>query len=152
MDKISFLNMGLIDSVLRTIKDIDHNLDKFSSALVDSIEQNIWQKENKSMENQLSFGNFVVACKILSRLFLSKKLSLKKDIQKEKASNLLKVKLTLKKKIQFFYQDCRLIKAVSYLLTKSTEHIYRFMAYEFLFDIEALSREVNESPSFFLNA
>lgn len=103
MDKISFLNMGLIDSVLRTIKDIDHNLDKFSSALVDSIEQNIWQKENKSMENQLSFGNFVVACKILSRLFLSKKLSLKKDIQKEKASNLLKVKLTLKKKIQFFY-------------------------------------------------
>ena len=83
--------MGLIDSVLRLIKNIDHNLDKFSNVLVDSIEQNIWQKENNSMESQLSFGNFMVACKILSRLFISKKLSLNKDIQKEKAANLLKV-------------------------------------------------------------
>lgn len=30
--------------------------------------------------------------------------------------------------------------------------MYRFMAYEFLFDFEALGKEVNESPSFFINA
>ncbi|RMZ95082.1 hypothetical protein BpHYR1_022135 [Brachionus plicatilis] len=138
IDKISFFNMGLIDSILRSINSVDHKLEKFSNFLVDSIEQNIWQKENYSMESELSFGNYMAACKILTRLFLSKKLSLDSQIQKERANNLIK--------------DNRLTKAVSYLTSKSTEFMHRLMAYEFLFDFEALSNELSQNRSFFLNA
>lgn len=84
--------MGLFDSVLRLIENFEFKLDKFCNFLIDSIEQNIWQKENNSVECESSFGNFMTACKILIRLFLKKILDLENEIEKEKAINLIKVK------------------------------------------------------------
>ncbi|CAF0703798.1 unnamed protein product, partial [Brachionus calyciflorus] len=133
MAKICFFNLASIDSLLRLFGKIDFNFESFAKALLDSIDQNIWQKSNESFDIELNNGNLLITCKLLMRLYLNKCIG------------------PIKEKILALINDSRFYKATSYLITCSKEFSYRFLAYELLFDMEKLSTDFGIGRSAFLD-